>query len=463
MEDVMEDIVEDIVEDGATEDSKIPLKTVPFKHKIDVSLPMVSLSERLASLLSKYCPHEKEMNSQLIQKSVGQETLVIKAIEALIEETPFDELQLSIFCYAKSVVRSMGEEPYDQNLMNRERRGPPVTVGRSSLKRVTTMSSSAFSLNSRAVSHMTGKSGFTSKTNGTAETFRMTNTTKVTNMGLDRSFEESAFEDSSTTDEDDGKKLIFDMRLLQEDNFNGKEKLQNKGREKQKSKHAPLITTPMTKNHIKRGKPMTRPMGIKEIDVCGIYESEEIKSAYGADNDNDADGNSLHDGEDTISALSDSFGPSHSKRYRKEKRLLEKKTEEKNVLPKVKQPLVDLTNQTKSNGTKKRRGRNPASHYTVTDTDKIRKDAQHMPIEQSPQSSAYADVESPIIRPSRSRQARSKLMEKDSLLPRYTGTHTDDDSSSWDDDTVTTNPSLCISSDEKGGMYRYCRGNTRII
>jgi len=320
---IVKDIVEDIVEDDATEDSKIFLETELSEHNIDNFSPMDSLNERLASLLSKYCPNDKEMNLQLIQISVGQEKLVIKAIEALVEETPFDELQSSIFCYAKSVIRSMGEEPYDENLGSRERRGPPITLGRSALKRVPTMSSTTFSLNSRAVSHMTGKSGFTNKTNGTAETFRMTNTTKVVNTSLDQSFEEG-----STTDEDDGKKLIFDMRLLQEDNFNGKEKLQNKGREKQKAKGAPLPNTSATRNLIKTSKPRTRPMGIKEIDVREIYASEEIESECAADNDNETDADSLND---TISALSDSFGPSHSKRCSKENRLLEKETQKKNV------------------------------------------------------------------------------------------------------------------------------------
>jgi len=447
------------VEYNITEDSKILKETAQSEHKINDSLPKISSSppsEKLASLLSKYCPTEKDMNLQLIQTSIGQETLVIKAIEALVDDTPFDELQLSIFSYVKSVLQSMGEDPYDENVGNRGRRGPPVTGVRTNLKRVQTMGSSTLSLNSRAVSHMTGKSGITNKTNGTAETFRMTNTTKIAHKGFDQSFEED-----SITDEDDSKKLIFDIRVLEEDNLGGRGRVQNKVKEKKKANCARRPPTPPRRNFVKRSTHSRSPLRRGEIDVCGSHELE-TESAYAADNDDETDIGSLNDGDDTISALSDSFGPSHGKRFRKERRLLGKPRQENHVPTKVSEPMPDFTRRKKSNDHEKIRDSIPVSPppYIVKKNKNVLS-TQHTPIERLPHVSTSSNEEPPKIRPGRSRQPRVKsIMKEDSLLPRYTstGTYTDDDSwhsDSWDDDTVTTNPSLNISADERGGMYRY--------
>jgi len=399
------------VQDSITEDNKIHTEASKFEHEMNDFLPDISTSpnvEKLASLLSKYCANEKGMNLQLMQKAVGQEALVIRAIEALVDDTPYDELQLSISSYVKTAIQSISEEPYDENFSNGEKHGPPVTGGLSNLKRAYTMASSTMSLQSRAVSHMTAKSGFTCKTNGTAETCRMTNRTKKGNKNLDQCFDED-----STTDEDDGQKLIFDISAIEEDNLSGNRMVRNKVKEKQEAKHARRPATPPRHNVVKRSARLTSPLRRGEIDVCGNDELE-TESAYAADNDDETDIGSMNDGDDTISALSDSFGPAHGKRY------------------------MDY---------------NPTPPYIVK-TKRTGPSVRHTRIKQLPHTSSLN--EGPLrIRPGRNRQPRAKHMEKDSLLPRYAGTRADDDSSSWDDDTVTTNPSM--NADEKGGMHRYQR------
>uniref|UniRef100_A0A7S3QE91 WW domain-containing protein n=1 Tax=Chaetoceros debilis TaxID=122233 RepID=A0A7S3QE91_9STRA len=165
---------------------------------------------KLAKLLSDYCPDQTENNAQLLRLVQEQDiyTPILKAIETLVEDTPFDELRLAIFNYVKSTLVEMGEEPYDERKTSRssKRLGmgkgmgmgmnmgklkgkgkensksqsrPPVTNSPSRLNhlsRVNTYGSSSgstpsiapstgYSFHSRDMSHITGTSNSTNRIN----------------------------------------------------------------------------------------------------------------------------------------------------------------------------------------------------------------------------------------------------------------------------------------------------------
>jgi len=437
--------VEALDDDIEKENSKILSKTAFSKLDVNHSLASSSNTEKLASLLLKYCPNERKINSQLLEKYAGEETLVIKAIEDVLEETPFDELKLAIFSYVEAALLSMKDEPYDEYIAQRERRGPPLTVGRSSLQRSPTMNSTTYSMNSHAVSQVTGKSELTNQTNGTAETCRMTNTTKShfwekgridkktsqieynksTNMDLDQSFEED-----SSTGEQNCNKFILDIRVLQEKNAITKQVKDMKADKKASLEF--VSSTDDLEN-------LNRPARVEEtIEESIANKLEDTESAYAADNDDESDSCNLDDCEDTISALSDSFGPSHSKRYRKEKKMLSSKkitTEGRSI-------VVNDTTGLKEMNTKPK-DLNTLSSYVI-----------ETEMKRQPDLTTFKNKKYP--RKNLNWQCSWKPRESN-LLPLYSGGKlgsnrsftqrlhctTDEESSSWDDNTVSTNSSVC--------------------
>lgn len=122
----------------------------------------------------------------------------------------------------------------------------------------------------------------------------MTNRTKKGNKNLDQCFDED-----STTDEDDGQKLIFDISAIEEDNLSGNRMVRNKVKEKQEDKYARRPTTPPRHDVVKRSARLISTLRRGEIYVCGNDEVE-TESAYAADNDDETDIGSLNDGDDTL-------------------------------------------------------------------------------------------------------------------------------------------------------------------
>ncbi len=194
---------------------------------------------RLAKLLSDYCPDEKENNLQLLKLARGQETPIIMAIQTLVEDTPFDELRLAIFSYVKATVIEMGEEPYDEKRRRYPRPSkhgsrPPVTkYGSHLMKRAETYDTSsapsaAYSMTSRAMSHMTGTSGSTMPINNKSNRTGMQSIRPITFSKDERKDKflnetENICEDDSVDDIDTGDesqknvKVVLDMKIVDDD------------------------------------------------------------------------------------------------------------------------------------------------------------------------------------------------------------------------------------------------------
>mmetsp|Transcript_1212 Transcript_1212/g.2206 ORF Transcript_1212/g.2206 Transcript_1212/m.2206 type:complete len:909 (-) Transcript_1212:94-2820(-) len=294
---------------------------------------------RLERLLSTYCPDERENNAQLLEKCKGQETPIIKALEGLVEDTPFDELRLTIFSFVKTVLIEMGEQPFDERKTARKyasttqpRSSAPLqfsTTTRPSPKRinrVNTYASNAvsvagYSLGSRALSHMTGRSG---TTNVTEQTNRVNNTSsrvlnskEVHNLeGVNENYAtesiENSFEDlTDITDDEIQKNVVLDMKDVQN--------------------HFDLLpASKSVKAQCEKSSEQTNEQEkITTIDTGDAFVTENndsmtIESAYAADNDEETDHNvweGLEDADD-VSALSDSFGHTTKKKYRNQKKVL---------------------------------------------------------------------------------------------------------------------------------------------
>ena len=100
------------------------------------------LKIKLSKILSRHCPREIENNRRLLNVCSGKEAATLKHIEFLIEETPFDELQLAIFSYVNSTLESSSKQSSDE--------GPYLSPPRSAYK-----VRRSISISSRAMSHIT--------------------------------------------------------------------------------------------------------------------------------------------------------------------------------------------------------------------------------------------------------------------------------------------------------------------
>jgi hypothetical protein len=304
---------------------------------------------RLAKLLTTYCPDENDNNAQLMHRCRGQETPVIKAIEGLVDETPFDELRLAIFSFVKTTLRQMGEEPFDERktMWKRNKSKPSVSIpSPRRIKRVNTsatvVSSAGYSMSSRALSHMTGRSNTTEQTNrinntatrasGKGAQENISNATlnefnmKWQNMSLDNSLDYM----TDVTDEDDLKKVVLDMKVVGS---------KDTGSLEASKVEAPIITE--AKGKVESKKEVLRSSkeeekhkmqfaapsgGVAEGVFSTSNDAITLESAYAADNDDETDDGEWEDADD-VSALSDSFGPAIHKRFRKEKKILIEKEE----------------------------------------------------------------------------------------------------------------------------------------
>ena len=126
--------------------------------------------------------------------------MIIKALQSLIHETPFDELRLAIFSFVKMTLKEMGESPFDENkslqkvtvdhgddgngdndmddMMINDHHGGLRNDGsqhyESSLSRRNNipLTDASYSLNSKVFSIMTGKSNISNSTHGINNTTR---------------------------------------------------------------------------------------------------------------------------------------------------------------------------------------------------------------------------------------------------------------------------------------------------
>jgi hypothetical protein len=294
---------------------------------------------RLERLLSTYCPDEKENNAQLLEKCKGQETPIIKALEGIVEDTPFDELRLTIFSFVKTVLREMGEEPFDERkpahkyiptAQPRPTAHSQFSIARPSPKRmnrVNTYASSVagYSFGSRALSHVTGRSA---TTNMTEQTNRINNTSSrmfnckgaqilqgvnenYPSLSVENSFEEL----TDVTDDDIQKNVVLDMKDVKT-HF-----------------EIPLskLVKPDSENISEQADEQQNITIINSSNNFAMENNDSmtIESAYAADNDDETDHHGWEEEEDAddVSALSDSFGHTTKKKYTKEKKILSSREE----------------------------------------------------------------------------------------------------------------------------------------
>ena len=300
---------------------------------------------RLAKLLHTYCPNEKDNNDQLMDKCRGQETSVIKAIERLIDETPFDELRLAIFSYVKSTLRAMGEEPFDERKNVWKRNNSKASFAVPSPRRMkkvdtyaTSASTAGYSMNSRALSHVTEQTNRIRNTssrllggNVPAESSKeslVELNEKWQNLSLDNSAEYL----TDVTDDENQKQVVLDMKIVpvqlkeavvrEPENTEAQkvsESMENKVEAKKEM-------TSSAKEEVKEKLLITPFALVAEKLMNSSNDAMTLESAYAADNDGEADEWEEEDA-DAVSALSDSFGPSMMKRYMKEKKILTEKEE----------------------------------------------------------------------------------------------------------------------------------------
>jgi len=405
---------------------------------------------KLAKLLATYCPDENDNNAQLMNRCRGQETPVIKAIEGLLEDTPFDELRLAIFSFVKTTLREMGEEPYDERktMWKRDKSKPSVSIpSPRRIKRVNTNatvgSSAGYSMTSRALSHVTGRSATTEQTNrikntktrGSREGAQQHVTTaslnefneKWQNMSLD--MDNSLDYMTDVTDEDNQNEVVLDMKVVGSKEAGSRESAKVE---------APVITELKGKIESKKEVPRSSKEEEKQKAVSaapsggvaeGLLNSSNdamtLESAYAADNDDETDnGEWKEEDVDDVSALSDSFGPAVLKRYRKEKKILTEK-EESLRKKKAKKILSKYAREGKENNEPK------IAQVMFVEERKVESSAtmQYTSLNANMHDSDLSSASS----------AQSSIGYEQ--LPRSKGRYDEDSLSSWDDDTVTTNSS----------------------
>lgn len=334
---------------------------------------------RLERLLSTYCPDEKENNAQLLDKCKGQETPIIKALEGIVEDTPFDELRLTIFSFVKTILREMGELPFDERKPTYKSQ-PRTTahsqflVSRPSPKRISRVNTYAssvagYSLGSRALSHVTGRSA---TTNMTEQTNRINNTSsRVLNskqaqilQGVNENYPtvssvENSFEDlTDVTDDDVQKNVVLDMKDIQ-NQLELPESTLVKSRSEQTGEHQ-KITSLNTGN------------------TCANVNNDSmtIESAYAADNDDETDHNGWEEeDEDDVSALSDSFVHSTT-------------NNEKKILSSREEYLKNKKISSKSRvGVEKGKGENHAVMFVGTGIAQVEKESLYTSLKPHPRGS----------------------------------------------------------------------------
>ena len=304
--------------------------------------PKITLDDdqaRLAKLLSTYCPDEEDNNAQLLDKSIGQEKAILMGLETLVEDTPFDELRLAIFSYVKSTLKDMGEEPFDERKIRKNQRPPVTQFSPKRMNRVTSniISVAGYSLGSRALSHVTGTTNLTEQTNRINNTSNQTNGSKITNSESKDALAamnerwnnmnaNNSYDDMTDVTDDDAvdTKVFLDMTMV-----GSEEALQAKKPNKYSAAangtkyHS--IKSPSAKNSSRPQAgdiPSASQIGSDSMSDTP-QDAETLESAYAADEDDETDTNGWdEEAEDEVSALSDSFSPSITKRYTKEKKII---------------------------------------------------------------------------------------------------------------------------------------------
>ena len=273
-------------------------------------------SDRLAKLLSEYCPQQEDRNEALLSKVQGNESLIVLGIQGLVEETPFDELHGAIAAYIKEA--DLVEDPYQNSDANKRdglKSGP-----KTSTPPITHYKPTKFHRVATAVSQKSVKTSATDQTNRVNNTTRnfvkniektLTKEAPIESSPVDNQLN-SSFEELTDNSIDHEKgNVIFDMNLMNDSNHDG-QSFEKKERGDIKGALVDPKNGDSTKQKQKKNF-FKEPISSKMNDP----DEHTIESAYAGDINDDTD-KSWHDN-DTMSALSDSIGGAFSKRRQKEK------------------------------------------------------------------------------------------------------------------------------------------------
>ncbi len=138
---------EEILEDDFEDDNTELNQTIPEEPG---KIVRTSDHDILKRLLMEHCPEETELNFQLLSKAHGSENIIVKGLENLIAETPYDALRLTIFSFIKETLRGMGEQPYDE--VSNLRKKSMIASG------AVPIASRSYSMNNKMWSTVTGVS-----------------------------------------------------------------------------------------------------------------------------------------------------------------------------------------------------------------------------------------------------------------------------------------------------------------
>lgn len=298
--------------------------------EIEISDP----ETRLYKLLYKYCPDEKTNNDQLLRLCKGNETAVLKGLESVIEDSPYDEIGIAIISYVKNTIKSIGEGPMDELKMTGKKvtsfKLPPVTGTAKGMNRVNTFSST-YSMTSRALSHVTNKSVMT---NVTEATNRINNTsTRAIKKGStfepikeDTNAFDNSLDDGFDTETDESQsnaRVELDLKaVLGEDNLSKRaEILNDKRREENQLRVKMDMKVEQVKNKLSASqKTQNKETHNKSHAQAELHDEGTLESAYAADREDGLGHRTWQDHGDDVSELSDSFSPAKSKRAAKEKK-----------------------------------------------------------------------------------------------------------------------------------------------
>lgn len=300
---------------------------------------MISDSEtRLHTLLFKHCPDEKISNEQLLRLCKGNEAVVLKGLESVIEDSPFDEIGVAVLSYVQNTIQSILHTPMDELKMTGKKvtafKLPPITDTAKGMNRVNTFSST-YSMTSRALSHITNKSAMTNVTEAT-NVINNTSTRAVTKGSAFEPIKEGtnrhghSFDDGFDTETDESHsnaKVELDIKaVLGEDNLSKKAEILN---DKRREENEMRLKMDMKVEQVKKLSASKKEQEKEKINLPSkkkdpvqveLYNGDNLESAYAADHEDGFGHGTWRDHGDDVSELSDSFSPAKSKRAAKEKK-----------------------------------------------------------------------------------------------------------------------------------------------
>ena len=414
----------------STSDNSLSRQSESVESQVD-ELTEIVISDpetRLHTLLSHYCPDEKIGNEQLLRLCKGNEAVVLKGLESVIEDSPYDEIGIAVLSYVKNTIQSLVQAPMDELKMAGKKvtsfKLPPATDSTKGMNRVNTFSST-YSMTSRALSHVTNKSVLTNVTEATNRV-NNTSTRAIKKGSAFEPIEEGTYDpnhsfddgfDTETDASNSNAKVELDLKAVLGENIVSKkaEILNDKRKEENEMRLKMDMKVEQVKNKLSASRKaqnheISNLPPNKQVSSQIELRDEGRKSTYAADREEGFDHGTWQDHGDDVSELSDSFSPAKSKRAAKEKkRAAEAKSKGTSIVVQ-------------------------GAQHVLNQTEPPRKQMSKQSNFSAPIASEYVSIAPP------SPQGSVEYVELSRVHRQKTGV--DENSvSSWDEDTITTTDS----------------------